>query len=329
MSDGCGCETHDEEKLLGDTVDFGADLYEPATIVSGGATKEEKAAMDSRPPYIGIHLHLEKHTADAALTEVLRKYPEITDVQIFTHGPQSTKPTKAYNIFAPVAAMRKVRIWTHGSYLCVPWNSIHLSMHTLDNIQASVRLGSRCTVVHIPFARVSYVVSGISHVIKHMRAMNVVDTKLMLEVSATIQDELCSYESPEKLNRLTDAIFAAGYEDCVRICVDTAHIFAGRAKISSYDDAKAWWKTLDTRLIGMIHLNGSSHDPDLVRGDKHEVPMSPEDLIWGVGNHPYETRGCRAFIEHGRRLGIPIILEVAPRHSSEAIRKFITMTKPA
>lgn len=331
----CGCGEPDE-KTVDDGyvhVDIGGDPYvssDPRLLLFGGAsgvTREQMKEMNSRTPYIGIHLHLTNKTADASLTESLTVHPEITDVQIFTHGPRSMAPTKAYAGFEAVAAFRKIRIWTHGSYLCIPWKSPALSMHTLHNVQASARLGSRCVVAHIPFAPVEDVVSGIAFLIKHMRSLGLCETKLMLETSASKQDELRSYESPEKLNRLTKALLAADYHDCVRICVDTAHIFAGRAKISSYEDASSWWNKLDTRLIGMIHLNGSSHDPDLVAGDKHEVPMGPDDLIWGKGTHTYADRGCRAFVEHGRKLGIPIILEMNPkRHSSKEIQKFIKMT---
>jgi len=326
MSDDCDCKQSDLDDTVVSYV-VPKDASE-LTVTGSGPTAEQRDAMNSRKPYIGIHLHLGSRTADAALAEIIRKYPEITDVQIFTHGPQSTRPTKAYDQFTGCAAIQKVRIWTHGSYLCVPWKSHKLSMHTVDNIRASARLGSRCTVVHIPFAPVDAVVSGISDVIKHMRPSSITDTSLMLETSATIEDKFCSYETSEKLNRLTAALFAAGFQDYVRICIDTAHIFAGRARISSYEEASLWWSHLDTRLIGMIHLNGSSHDPDFVRGDKHEVPMSPEDLIWGANDPKYATSGCRAFVEHGRRLGIPIILEMGPRHSDAAIRKFITLTKP-
>jgi endonuclease IV len=270
-----------------------------------------------------------------ALAYTLENYPEITDVQIFTHGPQSWRATKAFDDFAPIARAASVRIWTHGSYLCVPWKEPKFVSHTLDNIRASHRLGSGCVVAHIPFAPVNEVVGGIRTLVARMREHKLTDVKLMLEVSATVRDDTRSYESPEKLNRLTRELFAAGFDDCVRICVDTAHIFAGRAQISSADDARKWWAPLDTRLLGMIHLNGSSYDPNVRKGDKHEVPMSSEDLIWGISHvsdvsggseHSYSSRGCSVFVEHARRLKIPMILEINPRHSVAAIKHFIHLT---
>lgn len=282
----------------------------------------------ARPFYMGIHLHLDGRTAKDALAYTLNNYPEITDVQIFTHGPQSWAATKAFNDFAPVARAARVRIWTHGSYLCVPWKAPKFVSHTLDNIRASHRLGSGCVVAHIPFLPVAEVVGGIAPLVERMREHRLTDVKLMLEVSATVRDETRSYESPEKLNLLTRALFAAGFDDCVRICVDTAHIFAGMAQISSADDARRWWAPLDTRLLGMIHLNGSSYDPKVRKGDKHEVPMSLDDLIWGTHPHGgYASRGCSVFVEHARRLKIPMILEINPRHSVDAIKRFIHLTQ--
>lgn len=291
------------------------------------STLDAAALGGVRPGFMGIHLHLDGRTAKDALAYTLENYPEITDIQIFTHGPQSWKATKAYDNFRPVAEAAQVRIWTHGSYLCVPWKEPKFVAHTLDNIRASQKLGSGCVVVHIPFLPVDEVVSGISSLVDHMRRSNLTNVKLMLEVSATVKDDVRSYESADKLNHLTKKLFAAGFDDCVRICVDTAHIFAGRAKITTADDARLWWSNLDTRLLGMIHLNGSSYDPDVRKGDKHEVPMSAEDLIWGRDSHAsYASRGCSVFVEHARKLKIPIILEVNPRHSVDAIKHFIHLT---
>lgn len=338
----CGCGPSEEKCLVASMDAMNLDDSESYVVSKNAAvdgcaegaktpfstvTDAQKAAMNVRAQYIGIHLHLDGQTAEVALGLTMRAYPEITDVQIFTHGPQSMKPTKAYNQFAMNAATAKVRIWTHGSYLCVPWKDDRLGAHTVQNILASKRLGSHCTVAHIPFSPVKDVVSGLSYVVREMRAQKLTDVKLMLETSATVQDTTRSYESAEKLNALTAELVKAGLQDCVRICIDTAHIFAGRARIATREEATLWWKTLDTTLLGMIHLNGTSIDPNVARGDKHEVPMSPADLIWGTQDK-YASAGCSVFVENARRLKIPIILEVGPRHLPAAIRRFITDTKP-
>lgn len=276
---------------------------------------------------MGIHLHLGKLGAVRALDALMAEFPEITDVQIFTHGPQSSKAVKLDSSLPARVAHYGLRLWTHGSYLCVPWSRDKpwLARHALENVRVSHAIGSRCVVLHIPFAPVETVVAGIVPLVRQMRDGGLCGTRLMLETSATRADPTRSYESPEKLNRLTTALLVAGLGDCVSICVDTAHIFTGRAQISSYAEGVAYCTALDTRLLGMIQLNGNSIDPSVASHDKHEIPMSPEDLIWR--GRTWATAGCRAFVELAQRLRIPIILEVNPRHSASSIRTFLDAAK--
>jgi endonuclease IV len=274
--------------------------------------------------FIGIHLRLEGQTSAAALDSLMAKFPEICDVQCFTHGPQSVKPVKI-NIaeFKARLASHKVRLWIHGSYLSVPWSSPFLLHHTMANFRTAHELGAGCVVVHLPFREVKFIVDGITPLVKKIREEKMFPTMLMLETSATRQDTEKSYESPDKLNALSAALIDAGFNDCVRICIDTAHIFAGRANIREYKDVVTYCDALDKRLIGMIHLNGNSIDPDKGRGDRHEIPLTSPDLIWS--GKTYATSGCKAFIDMGIALNIPIILEVNPTHSLESIREFINL----
>jgi endonuclease IV len=289
-------------------------------------------ASAPRRPILGIHLRIGgAGSASAALTALVTAFPNTwADVQIFTHGPQSAKPVHIDPGFRALAARLKIRVWTHGSYLCVPWSKDKpfLMHHTVDNVRASHALGSHCVVAHLPWKPVDEVIAGILPVVKKMRAEALCDCKLMLETSATVSDPELSYESPEKLNRLSAGLIAAHLEDCVRICVDTAHIFVAGAKIRTYDEGKAYCDALDPRLIGMIQLNGNSIDPAKIKGrDQHEVPLSDADLIWrGL---TYAQSGCRAFIEWAAARGLPIILEVNRRHSPDAIHAFVDQVAAA
>lgn len=277
---------------------------------------------------MGIHLHLDGQSASKAIERLMAMFPTLKDIQIFTHGPQSANQIRVDPEFKATVARFGLRVWTHGSYLCVPWSAKpFLTTHTIDNIRVSHALGSNCVVAHIPAKPVTEVVAGIVPVVRKMRELGLQSTKLMLENSANRSDPTRSYETPTKMNALTAAICEAKLDDCVRICIDTAHLFTSRAVISTYADAKAWCDALDKRLIGMIQLNGNSISPDTAIQDKHEVPMSPEDLIWRATT--WDTAGCRTFIEMGVSLGIPIILEVSKRHSVEAIANFIKLADTA
>ncbi len=283
------------------------------------------------PRFLGIHLRLEGQRASTALDALMADFPTLRDIQCFTNGPRGSKKVDIdVAAFKARVAHHNVRVWTHGSYICIPWSpNAFLTHHTLENIRLSHGIGSRCVVVHLPMKPVNEVVTGIIPLVKKMRAEHLCGCKLMLETSATRPDPEKSYETPAKLNRLTDALVDAGLSDCVQICVDSAHIATSRAAISSYAEGKAYCDALDTRLLGMIQLNGNSIHPDVAYNDRHEVPLSDPDLIWGPkaagGPYTYEQSGCKAFVDLGRRLDIPIILEVNKTHTVAAIRTFIDM----
>jgi endonuclease IV len=270
---------------------------------------------------IGLHLHqLNGKSYAESLIEFKKAFPELCDVQVFTHVPYSLKKMEHDANLLPTAKKLGVDIVVHGSYLCVPWKSQHLADHTLENIIAAQKYHSFGAIAHMPYMPPKEMIDGLDYLIKKMRRKHITN-KLILEISALPYDEKKSYETAEKINELEREIRAHGFEPEIGICIDTAHVFAGGGKIRTYDEAKTFIDKLDKRLIVMIHLNGNSHDPAVIKGDKHEIPLTKNDLIWH--DLTYEEAGCRAFIEFARDANIPCILETNQKnHTFEEIRTF-------
>lgn len=273
---------------------------------------------------IGLHLHqLEGKSYAESLIELKKKFPELCDVQVFTHVPYSLKPMEYDAELLPTAKRLGVDIVVHGSYLCVPWKSKHLAHHTLENIIASQKYHSFGAIAHMPYMAPKEMIDGLDYLIGLMRRKHITN-KLILEISALPYDKNKSYETPEKINNLTQEIVERGFEPEIGICIDTAHVFTGGGKIRTYEEAKQFIDALNKRLIVMIHLNGNSNDPAIVKGDRHEIPLTKNDLIWH--DLTYEEAGCRAFIEFTRDANIPCIMETNQRsHTHEDIRTFFDM----
>lgn len=272
--------------------------------------------------YVGLHLHqLEGKSYAESLIELKKRFPNLCDVQVFTHIPYKLERMKFDAELLPTATRLGVDIVVHGSYLCVPWKSKHLAHHTLENIVAAQQYHSFGAIAHMPYLPAKEMVDGLDFLVELMRRREVAN-KLILEISALPHDEKKSYETAEKINELEREIKEHGFEPEVGICIDTAHVFTGGGKIRTYDEAKQFIDKLNKRMIVMIHLNGNSNDPAKVKGDKHEIPLTKNDLIWH--DLTYEESGCRAFIEFAKEANIPCIMETNQRnHTFEEIQTFV------
>jgi endonuclease IV len=288
------------------------DLINTIANISEKKTKE---------PFFGVHMQKNGMTHSGALTNLLSDFPEVCDIQLFVRGPASIKSINIDPLFKKTAQQLDVDINVHGSYLCVPWKSPFLFKHTLDNFRDAHEIGGNNVVLHIPFMPINEWLPSIVKLVAQIRKDHLTPL-VMMETSATIEHPQNSYESPEKLNRLTYAIYKANIHTNVVLCIDTAHIHASRVQIFTYNQAKRYCDKLDKRLIGSIQLNGNSVKPGKNKtSDMHEIPLSREDLIWG--GMKYHESGCRAFIEMAMELNIPIIVEWNKNHSRQSLREFI------
>jgi endonuclease IV len=288
-----------------------------------GKTKKELEKMVSNRLKYGIHV-LKKKNMAASIKDAIDQL-KITSVQIFTHGPRNRKESKLdYGAIREVT--QNLNLYIHSSYPTNPWNNKpDIFKHTIDQFKASKELNAKGVVLHIPKIYPDKVANMTYLLFQECERLNLLKSqKIILEMKAVKCDESKSYESPEKINRLILQLQKKGMTyDKVCICIDTAHIYAGKAKIKTYEEGKHYLNSIKfPEWIGLIHLNGNEYDSETRAGDKHAIPFDGRDKIW---NGSYKKSGCRAFIEWCKEKKIDFILEIKDHHTYSAVNAFINI----
>jgi endonuclease IV len=273
---------------------------------------------------LGIHVFKGKDMANS-ITQAREDCP-LNAVQLFTHGPRNThKVDHDYELVR--SAGKGIHMYVHSSYPTNPWNGkAEIFKHTVDQFSSSMDLGSKGVVLHIPKIGPTAVAKPIKTLVAALLKKGLLKgQKVILEMKAVKQHETQSYESPEKINRLIEALKAEGLTaNNVGICIDTAHIYAGKADIHTYTAGVKYFEDLKyPQWICLIHLNGNVYDAKKRAGDKHAVPFDHEDKVWK--GKTYAESGCRAFIEFAQANGIDFILEVKDHHTVENVNAFVKL----
>lgn len=246
---------------------------------------------------------------------------KLTAVQIFTHGPRNQRASKM-DYKSVKEACSKIHLYVHSSYPTNPWNGKAVIFeHTIDQFRTAAIIGAIGVVLHIPKILPEAVAATTKLIVARLKKERI-NVKVILEMKAVIPGVM-SYESPEKIDALINELIRLDLtpQDTV-ICIDTAHIYAGKAQIQSYSDAIAYLDDLkNPEWIGLIHLNGNEYDAKKRAGDKHAVPFDSTDKIWK--NMAYTDSGCKAFVEWAMEKRIDYILEIKDHHTHGAVQKFI------
>jgi endonuclease IV len=213
----------------------------------------------------------------------------------------------------------------HSSYPTNPWNGKQeIINHTIDQFVSSKLLGSKGVVLHIPKLDPKKVSSTVKKLVEALNKKNILEgQKVILEMKAVKQHPTESYESPEKIDRLIEALKEDDIDESqVGICIDTAHIYAGKADIHTYAQGIEYLKKLKyPNWITLFHINGNVYDAKKRAGDKHAVPFDHEDKVWkGL---EYKNSGCRAFIEYAVNKKIDLIVEIKDHHTYKNVNDFI------
>jgi endonuclease IV len=273
---------------------------------------------------IGIHVFKNKDMADS-IKHARSKCP-LNAVQIFTHGPRnSNKVDHDYKNIRNVS--KGINLYVHSSYPTNPWNEkTYIFNHTIDQFISSMEIGSKGVVLHIPKIGPVEVAKPIKTLVDALLKKGLLkEQKVILEMKAVKQHDTKSYESPEKINRLIEALKTEGLsDDNVGICIDTAHIYAGKAVIHTYKDGVNYCNDLKyPKWIYLIHLNGNVYDIKKRSGDKHALPLDHEDKVWK--GKTYDESGCKAFIEYAKTNSIDFILEVKDHHTFDEVNAFVKL----
>lgn len=263
-----------------------------------------------------IGVHCSKKAFPSLVDAIKDKFDSISDekesligaIQIHTHGPRNTSARKINAIkIIEVMKSHNAKLFIHTSHLTYPWKdtSFHLK-HADNQIRSANQLNADGIVFHL--AKLSPI--KLMPVIKKLIKMNHESgnrTTILLEMVSQ-KPNTYSYETPEKINKLTNELTSKNISDKqVGICIDTSHIFVNPdVKIRNYADAKQYLSKLtNISYIKLFHINGNCLEG---YRDCHTLPFNVDDLIWhGIS---YKQSGLRAFTEYAEKNNIPMILEI-------------------
>lgn len=249
---------------------------------------------------LGVHVAKNSHVLDGAsmkrktMLEALKLDVETLDLksaQIYTHGPRSShRNPMDYKAIKAYCKRRKLALWVHSAYITTGmWNinedtkgdpkAKAIISLIKDQLIACNHLGANGLVIHLPKKHWNVVV-GTLKILAPM--LNKFKTPLLFEMTAVLAHPEFTYETPEKLNRLCDAIMdeIPDYENW-GICPDTAHLWGAGVDVDDQKTMKSWFANMKYPYkIGLIHLNGSGVKNFSAGKDKHEIVFSDEDDIW-------------------------------------------------
>lgn len=271
--------------------------------------------------------------AEVAIKYYMNKMPNLGAWQIFSHGPKSKKeinqddPDQLYNL------SKKIPLFIHSSYVTSPDKDLD---HIVEQFYAGYQYGARGVIIHIPKTSLPDIIRMTKNMIdaikKDENFAKIIQKnkgkipRIIWEAKA-LKKSKESFESPEKWNALAAALKENDLTpDTIGLNIDTAHIYASGAKITTVDEARAWLESLSPLCMtymksGVLHLNGNHYHQDVRSGDKHMIPGSEDDKIW-KNEQDITKSGCSEFIKWARTNKIPIILEL--KHDLDDIVEFAT-----
>ncbi len=279
-------------------------------------------------PHVGLHVAKGKaKTLYSALLKDIKHY-NINAAQIFVANPRSGKPMNfekngAQNI---KKLMRKddIKLYVHTAYITTMiWSDKPYGIKLLkDQMKLALECGAEGVVLHLPKKSCKTIVDTLT---KYKNYINSIKIKLLLEPPAFKADAACSFETPFKLNRLTDLIEPIGLKRW-GYTIDTAHLWSSITekdrkkglKIETCKGANIWIKGLSKKTkkrIKLIHLNGSH---SLTGKDKHAIPVygmdgKIPDYMWQrvkKNKSKLKKTSLYRFVKFARAKKIPMILEV-------------------
>jgi deoxyribonuclease-4 len=233
--------------------------------------------------------------------------------QIFTHGPQGHAAVKI-DYPSLIKKTSDINLTVHSAYPTIGIWKVKQSNADEFTSKRAIN-GIRAQLLACKKARAWGLVLHISKILPNDAADTIkvlkpmikkIGVKLVLEMVSSKADENKTYETPEKINKLTDLLGTD--ENWWGWCVDTAHLWGAGVDIQSYDNMKNWLDRIKNKeKIVMFHLNGSS----AVRAsgqDKHEIAFGAKDDIWR--DIEPQNSGVRAIVEYANKYELPMICEI-------------------
>jgi endonuclease IV len=266
---------------------------------------------------LGVHVSQKSHVLDdktpselsLAISRDLDTFG-LNACQIFTYGPRILIKNKL-DVDKIKSTTTDINLTVHSAYPTTSiWKNLTARKLTLfeQQIRSCRDINAWGLVLHINKIKPEVIASTMAEILPIAKSVGVC---ILLEMTASKADPELTYETPQKLDRMCEAIERKTdhlLHQWYGITIDTAHLWGAGIDISSYNNMKNFFDEMKrTDKIMQFHLNGSSANRYSGK-DKHEIPFSKNDLIW-KDIDPKEA-GVRAIVEFAFSKSIAIICEI-------------------
>ena len=245
--------------------------------------------------FVGYHYYL---------THNIEEY-EKRPIQIMPiHNGKETKIIKLINDTESIR--ENCTIYCHSNYSS-SLKTVVQSRFDLE-FSAASKVKAKGVVFHLPKIPIPQLMDSVKLLIES-RNKYLTNGKIfiLLEVIACIPSKNLSYETPEMINKLYEALEQNfGLElDSIGFVPDTAHLHCSEVSITTKEQAEKWFNQIKYKhFIKLIHLNGNS---TTTHKDKHALPFDGDDYIWNKIS--YDDSGVKVFIDFAKDNNIDVIIE--------------------
>ena len=301
-----------------------------------------QSRVESDAPIIGFHANKGKFksyadVATSAFEYISSNAPGFTPcVAMFVSGPKNVHLNVDHDTATRIGSRNGGEIVFHASYMDIPWTDTQgraqLKSKSLDSHDVFERIDAMVAICAI--SRADLVIHSGKRIFD-TDYNDIVLARMSESISKVVEDaprvprifiETMShddrYASTTNLNAIFDNDGALWHDDNgisgIGLCIDTAHIWAAGADISTRSQCATWFGSLRDDIPIAIHLNDSTE----VIGTHHDIHTTLGDgEIWALND------GYISILDWARERHAPVILERNNDPLNEVARDLATISR--
>lgn len=270
---------------------------------------------------IGFHVNKTTSTAPSVsfktMLEAIQDAHEkkkINVMQIYSHVSRSGKAMNLdFEAIKEYINKNNIELYTHGSYPTISVYKNEKVERLTSELDYAQRLGAKGVVIHINKYSPEQIIATLK---KHRKIWELYNVPILIENSAytSKNDKEYSYNTINKINKLSDMIRKEFPDTYVACCLDTAHLFSAGVDPST-------WVNLKLDNVKLIHLNGS--EKTFESGvDKHAIPFYKKSTTCKADTDNIPKAHLINFIKYCKSKNKPMVIE-ANRGETEVLLKTI------
>lgn len=250
----------------------------------------------------------------------------INAIQIFNSGPRNSRMNKMdYLAIADFCKNKNINLYVHSNYISVGIFNLNKEncdtpkmktaiKNITEQMSASDKLNSKGFVIHISKKSPNEIIETLKILYPYIKKFK---TPMLLEQPAKKSDKDLTYETPEKINNLTQLIKKNIPKLNWGWCLDTVHLWSSGININNYDIVEKYFNDLKyPEYIKLFHLNGGSKNIFNTGKDLHIIPFSNKDDIF---TNQTKKSSINIIINFAKKNNVDLIMEIKRGTTNDSI----------